>query len=78
MRAYHDKNSASQTSMNVDVPILFHELARVTFESFLALDATEVVGFSVVCYLEFGGVFVKYRTANRVSWHFCVLYLMCQ
>ena len=57
--------------------LLFYEFSCVPFESFFALYAAEVVGFSIVCNLELGGVFVQNCTANWVSWHSIVLYLTC-
>lgn len=53
-----------------------YELGSVSLESFLAFYATEVVGFSVVCDLEFGCVFVQNYAANRVCGHYLILNLV--
>jgi hypothetical protein len=73
------QNSVLRKSTSPSVlGLLFHEFTRMTFESFFALYAAEVVGFSVMCDLELGSVFVQYCTANWVSWHSYVLYLTSQ
>ncbi len=46
-----------------------HELHWMPLESFLARDATEMVGLAAVGYLEFGSVFVKDCATNGIFGH---------
>ena len=48
---------------------LLHEFACVAFESFLALETAEVVGFAFVGNFELGCVFVEDCAADWVSEH---------
>ena len=45
------------------------EFVAVAFEFLFAFDATEIVGFTVMCDFVFGGLFVQVYTAHGVSWH---------
>jgi hypothetical protein len=56
---------------------LLYELGWVSFESFLAGDAAEVVGIAIIGDLELRYIFVQNGTANRVFRHYLDLIDVC-